>query len=465
MQRADASDDARRLRRKNAEMCRYVEKMEQYVETSNRRLEERMATIEMMETEAISLRSRVKALESGEEQRSMLQRRVSVLELENERLKEELDKMRRIEAELLSCLVKTNRQNELNTAEFQMARQKVKNIRLKEEERDRLWREHEVKEDTISAGRLRSAHDFGGLDQVNPHQGRSSEAQKWRTPTRSDSGEPHVIQATPCENLAFDSDEGQSLNSESESQSLISDHETGQVNLSRGRKRSSTNHESPPLRNAPVKKTSPTPRHAPVVSLKHPLRESQQANQPNPQKQVSTQKSKHEDPVRHIPKNQFAKTPMMSDNSTTIGKIANFSSSSSSNRNKSNSNNYKISSSSGGGDDGKRATRKQEHAQRSEPQRKKPKVSNKAGEPIYKYFEVVRKKKDREALPATTCKDCVEFYRVAYGDGPDGEKKIAEAIQNCSRHRHKHKPPSTPPHFWSIPTLTTPPNEHISSQE
>ncbi len=88
--------------------------------------------------------------------------------------------------------------------------------------------------------------------------------------------------------------------------------------------------------------------------------------------------------------------------------------------------------------------------------------SSEPGEPSYAYQEVVRGKAARAALPAETCKDCDDFYKAIYGNGPEGDRARAESLYKCGRHRRKHALPQTPPHFWSVPTLTSTQESHES---
>ena len=68
-----------------------------------------------------------------------------------------------------------------------------------------------------------------------------------------------------------------------------------------------------------------------------------------------------------------------------------------------------------------------------------------------KCIEVIRKKEERKALNGYTCNQCKDFYEKTFGKDTDEYK---EAIQLCSRHRHRHTPPSTPPGFWDIDIQT-----------
>lgn len=58
----------------------------------------------------------------------------------------------------------------------------------------------------------------------------------------------------------------------------------------------------------------------------------------------------------------------------------------------------------------------------------------------------VRKKADRQRLPAHNCKECEEFYGRL--DLPEAKRR--ELMHKCSRHRAHHAPPATPEHFWEL---------------
>jgi hypothetical protein len=66
----------------------------------------------------------------------------------------------------------------------------------------------------------------------------------------------------------------------------------------------------------------------------------------------------------------------------------------------------------------------------------------------YKYSEPVRKKAERDKLPGHDCEHCAKFYE-AVSDGAD--PKIRQGLINaCSRHKHIHTPPGTPPGYWDM---------------
>ncbi|XP_065281217.1 uncharacterized protein [Dermacentor albipictus] len=67
-------------------------------------------------------------------------------------------------------------------------------------------------------------------------------------------------------------------------------------------------------------------------------------------------------------------------------------------------------------------------------------------EPVKYHNSPVRKKADRQRLPAHDCKECQEFYgRLAL---PEAQRK--DLLRKCSRHRAHHAPPSTPENFWEL---------------
>jgi hypothetical protein len=62
----------------------------------------------------------------------------------------------------------------------------------------------------------------------------------------------------------------------------------------------------------------------------------------------------------------------------------------------------------------------------------------------YKCVSTVRKRAEREQLPATTCDCCRQFYEALDLDNP------TNLIQTCSRHRHRYATPVTPPEYWQF---------------
>jgi hypothetical protein len=66
-------------------------------------------------------------------------------------------------------------------------------------------------------------------------------------------------------------------------------------------------------------------------------------------------------------------------------------------------------------------------------------------EPTFAYQEVVRGRANRQALPGHECEECRKWFD-AIGPGYDR----CEIVNECSRHRARHVPPSTPPDFWRL---------------
>ncbi|XP_070209124.1 serine/arginine repetitive matrix protein 1-like [Littorina saxatilis] len=73
------------------------------------------------------------------------------------------------------------------------------------------------------------------------------------------------------------------------------------------------------------------------------------------------------------------------------------------------------------------------------PERKKQ-------EHTYAYAEVVRKQADRKKLKGFSCQECKQYYSAAGLT----EAEMAVRMAECSKHRARQAPPSTPDHFWSI---------------
>ena len=69
-------------------------------------------------------------------------------------------------------------------------------------------------------------------------------------------------------------------------------------------------------------------------------------------------------------------------------------------------------------------------------------------EPGYAYNEVVRKKSERAKLKGFSCVNCEKYYASLERSGIILDKE--EMIQQCSRHRAKFEPTSTPPGFWEL---------------
>ncbi len=67
----------------------------------------------------------------------------------------------------------------------------------------------------------------------------------------------------------------------------------------------------------------------------------------------------------------------------------------------------------------------------------------------FKYQEVVRGKKAREALNGYFCEQCNEFAD-AVCDHPGGDVFDRKMFTTCSRHRARYSPPQTPVDFWEL---------------
>ena len=67
-----------------------------------------------------------------------------------------------------------------------------------------------------------------------------------------------------------------------------------------------------------------------------------------------------------------------------------------------------------------------------------------------------RSKREREALPGHTCEHCEKWFRSRVETGVITEDQYAEHLKECSRHKSKFTPPSTPPGLWLL-TIPTPP--------
>ena len=67
-----------------------------------------------------------------------------------------------------------------------------------------------------------------------------------------------------------------------------------------------------------------------------------------------------------------------------------------------------------------------------------------------------RSKREREALPGHTCEHCEKWFRSRVDTGVITEDQYAEHLKDCSRHKSKFTPPSTPPGLWLL-TIPTPP--------
>jgi len=66
----------------------------------------------------------------------------------------------------------------------------------------------------------------------------------------------------------------------------------------------------------------------------------------------------------------------------------------------------------------------------------------------------VRTKEERKQLRGNVCSCCKPFFDATIAQGFD-EDNVHTIIQNCSKHRTRHTPPSTPDGFWSV-SIDTP---------
>ncbi|XP_051910536.1 DNA endonuclease RBBP8 [Hippocampus zosterae] len=85
----------------------------------------------------------------------------------------------------------------------------------------------------------------------------------------------------------------------------------------------------------------------------------------------------------------------------------------------------------------------EEEQDEKESPEKSPRL-RKVQHPTFAHAAVVRKKDERRKLKGTTCKEC----EVYYAHLPEEEK--VKKLSECSRHRHRFIPPSTPENFWEV---------------
>ncbi|XP_005107975.1 uncharacterized protein LOC101854667 [Aplysia californica] len=64
----------------------------------------------------------------------------------------------------------------------------------------------------------------------------------------------------------------------------------------------------------------------------------------------------------------------------------------------------------------------------------------------FAHVEVVRKHSERNKLQGFSCKQCHDYYK----NSGLSEEEMQQKMKECSRHRDKFRPPSTPEHFWSL---------------
>lgn len=86
----------------------------------------------------------------------------------------------------------------------------------------------------------------------------------------------------------------------------------------------------------------------------------------------------------------------------------------------------------------------------SKPQFNAPplKRSNREGE--VKVIEVVRNKEARAALPGHSCTECAKYFEALVQQGVVNDENLKEMMRQCSRHKSRWTPPSTPLGFWDL---------------
>jgi hypothetical protein len=67
-----------------------------------------------------------------------------------------------------------------------------------------------------------------------------------------------------------------------------------------------------------------------------------------------------------------------------------------------------------------------------------------------KYVDVVRKKSERELLPGFECEECRNYFKALQQQGIFSSSNKAEFLQQCSRHKSRFTPPSTPDGYWDL---------------
>lgn len=72
-----------------------------------------------------------------------------------------------------------------------------------------------------------------------------------------------------------------------------------------------------------------------------------------------------------------------------------------------------------------------------------------------KCIEVVRNKEQRSNLPGYSCTECEKWFEAMEQQGIIKKGERFEMLRDCSRHKSKATPPTTPEGFWSI-SLHTP---------
>jgi len=66
-----------------------------------------------------------------------------------------------------------------------------------------------------------------------------------------------------------------------------------------------------------------------------------------------------------------------------------------------------------------------------------------------------KSKEEREALPGHTCEHCKKWFRSRVDTGIITEEQYLDHLKECSRHKAKYTPPSTPPGLWLL-TIPSP---------
>ena len=84
-------------------------------------------------------------------------------------------------------------------------------------------------------------------------------------------------------------------------------------------------------------------------------------------------------------------------------------------------------------------------------------ASDRSAEPGYKYHEVVRNKDKRRAMKGHECEQCGPFVDAVLKGDPEGKHfNRQQMVCECSRHRSKHTPESTPVGFWDLDFADSP---------
>ncbi|KAL6052943.1 DNA endonuclease rbbp8 [Balamuthia mandrillaris] len=71
--------------------------------------------------------------------------------------------------------------------------------------------------------------------------------------------------------------------------------------------------------------------------------------------------------------------------------------------------------------------------------------------PNFAHVAVVRKKAERELLPAHECEQCKKWYdAMAEAKGGEDQQDRQHRVDACSRHKCLYAAPPTPPHYWDM---------------